>query len=232
MLERLVARPTRVPAEATPPLLASAAVHLAIALVLAGVVAHATHEATRDRPDERAMLLLPLLPSSAPPEATRLDWEGGTTAGAGAPDLLAGSGRGRGISVGSGRRRARVVPGTEVGPTEGGANEPVYAFDADIEKPVSRHPLAGAPAYPPELLAARVEGTVAAEFTVDTTGLADSASLVILESSHPGFARALREAMPRLRFVPAEHGGRKVRQRVAQRYYFRLQVADTVHAST
>lgn len=229
MLERIV---TPRPRQATPPLVASAAVHLALALLVTGVLARAAHEALRNPPEERAMLLLPLLPSSAPPQATRLDWAGGTSPGDGPAGGLAGSGRGRGTAAGSGRRRTRVVPGALPGPTEGGSNLPVYAFDADIDRPVSRHPLAGAPEYPRELLAARIEGTIAVEFTVDTTGQADSASLVVLESTHPAFARAVRAAMPRLRFIPAEHQGHRVRQRVAQRYYFRLEIADSVRTST
>lgn len=231
MLERIVAPRPRVPTEATSPLLASAAVHLALALLAAGVLAHASG-VVGDEPDEQAMLLLPLLPSAAPPQADALAWEGGRSTGTGEFAPTSGSGRGEGVAVGSGRRRLREVPGTEVGPEEGGGLQPVYAFDAVLDKPVTRHPEAAAPEYPPALLARRVEGWVSAEFTVDTTGHADSASVVILEATHPEFEAALRAAMPRLRFIPAEHAGQRVRQRVAQKYFFRVEIVDSVRTAT
>lgn len=232
MLERIVAPRPRVPAEATPPLLASAAVHLALALLAAGVLAHASG-VVGEQADERAMLLLPLLPSAAPPEAEVLAWEGGTTPGdAIAVDAVEGSGRGDGSAAGSGRRLVRQVPGTEIGPEEGGGLRPVYAFDAVLDRPVTRHPEAGSPEYPPALLARRVEGWVSAEFTVDTTGHADSASVVILEATHPEFEASLRAAMPRLRFIPAEHMGQRVRQRVAQKYFFRVELVDSVRTAS
>lgn len=232
MLERIVAPRPRVPAEATPPLLASAAVHLALALLAAGVLAHASG-VVGDAPDEQAMLLLPLLPSAAPPQADALAWEGGTSPGDVLVDLpIEGSGRGEGAAVGSGRRRGREVPGTEVGPEEGGGLQPIYAFDAVLDRPVTRHPDAAAPEYPPALLARRVEGWVSAEFTVDTTGHADSASVIILEATHPEFEASLRAAMPRLRFIPAEHMGQRVRQRVAQKYFFRVEIVDSVRTAS
>ena len=227
MFERIVAPRPRVPTDATPPLLASIAVHVRVLLLLGGgAVAHATREDDADT--ERAMLLLPLLPSSAPPQARALEWEGGTSPGDGGTQEARdreGDGRGIGSATGAGRRPRRTVPGTERGPEEGGGIQPVYAFDAVLDRPVSRSPLAGAPEYPPALLAARVEGHVIGEFTVDEHGRADSASLVIAEATHPGFAEAMRAAMPRLRFLPAEHQGRPVSQRVRQQYLFRVEVA-------
>lgn len=228
MFERILAPRRRTPTVSTPPVLASLALHLLLAAVATGVVAHATRAAYEAEAERSPMLLLPLLPSSAPPEQEALSWEGGRSAGDGAPGPAAGEGRGTGRTRGSGRRAARSVPAAEPGLSDGGGIQPVYAFDARLDRPVSRHPLAGAPEYPPELLAARVEGFVVAEFTVDELGRADSASMAIAEVTHPGFEAALRAAMPRLRFVPAEHGGRPVRQRVQQRYIFRVEVVDTL----
>lgn len=228
MFERIVAPRPRLPAESTSPLVASVAFHVVLATLAMGVLAHATRTtAVHDAAEHAAEMLLPLLPSSAPPEETALTWEGGTTAGNGPAAPRAGAGSGLGIRRGSGRMRSRTVPGTEAGLSEGGGVQPVYAFDAQLDRPVERHPTAGAPDYPADLLARRIEGYVVAEFTVLPDGRADSASLVIAQVSHPGFAEALRAAMPRLRFIPAEHQGRRVSQRVQQRYIFRVEVTDT-----
>lgn len=232
MFERIVAPRPHVPTEATPPLLASVACHLLLAGLVAGALAQATRGPSAEPVTREAMLLLPLLPSMAPPQSTALRWEGGTSAGEGAPRPRAGEGRGIGLRRGSGQRATREIPGVEPGLEDGGGVQAVYAFDAVLDRPVSRHPLAGAPDYPPRLLAARVEGHVLAEFTVDERGRADSASLVIAEATHPAFAEALRAAMSRLRFLPAEHGGRPVRQRVEQRYIFKVEIVDTVQTTT
>ena len=63
---------------------------------------------------------------------------------------------------------------------------------------------------------------MAVEFVVDTLGLADSASLNIVSVSHIAFADAVREALPRMRFSPAELGGRHVPERVLQQFKFVL----------
>jgi protein TonB len=47
-------------------------------------------------------------------------------------------------------------------------------------------------------------------------------SVTILSATHEQFARSVREALPRMRFVPAEVAGRKVRQLVEQRFGFEL----------
>jgi TonB family protein len=97
----------------------------------------------------------------------------------------------------------------------------VYVAD-ELDRPVMRDPSSAAPEYPPSLEKARIEGSVAVEFVVDTLGLADSASLNIISVSHIAFADAVREALPRMRFSPAELGGRHVPQRVVQQFKFVL----------
>jgi TonB family protein len=228
VFERIVAPQPHAPAESTPPLLASVVCHVAIAALLMGLLAHAASTPDDGEAEHAVATLLPLLPSSAPPEQPTLTWTGGTSIGDGEARPRDGEGRGLGMHRGSGRMRTRTVPGAELGPPEAGGIQEVYAFDADLDRPVARHPLAGAPAYPSELLERRIEGHVVAEFTVDEEGRADSASLVIAEATHPAFTRALREAMPRLRFLPAEHRGRRVSQRVQQQFIFRIEVTDSV----
>jgi hypothetical protein len=103
-------------------------------------------------------------------------------------------------------------------PGDGGE---VYV-EADVDTPVSRDPASSAPAYPPYLEETHVEGFVIAEYVVDTTGLADSATLHIDIASHPAFVESLRAALPGMRFEPATLNGHKVRQRVRQEFVFQL----------
>jgi protein TonB len=96
-------------------------------------------------------------------------------------------------------------------------------LDFAVEKPVVQAPGSATPRYPELLKAAGVEGTVFAEFVVDSTGRAEAASFRTLKSSHELFALAVRNALPAMRFIPAEIGGRKVKQLVRQTFVFAIQ---------
>jgi hypothetical protein len=113
-------------------------------------------------------------------------------------------------------------------PGDGGE---VY-IEAEVDTPVSRDPSSSAPAYPPYLEETHVEGFVVAEYVVDTTGRADSATLHIDIASHPAFAESLRAALPGMRFVPATLNGKKVRERVRQEFVFQLGPAPTPSKTT
>jgi protein TonB len=78
------------------------------------------------------------------------------------------------------------------------------------------------PRYPSMLQSAGVEGDVHAQFVVDTLGRVERGSVRILDASHDLFAAAVRDALGRARFKPAEAGGRKVRQLAEQTFTFRL----------
>lgn len=92
----------------------------------------------------------------------------------------------------------------------------------DVDSAASRYAWSAAPTFPPDMLAARIPGFVRAQWVVDTSGLADTASLRILESTHPDFSRAVRDALPFMRFRPAKIGDAHVRQRVEQDFNFRI----------
>lgn len=79
-----------------------------------------------------------------------------------------------------------------------------------------------APRYPEMLRRAGVEGSVTARFVVDTLGMVEPASVQIVQASHALFEQAVREAIRRMRFVPAELQGRRVRQLVEQGYGFTI----------
>ncbi len=78
------------------------------------------------------------------------------------------------------------------------------------------------PAYPALLRSARVEGRVVVQFVVDTVGHVVPASIGIEKSTHALFSTAVRNALLRSHYRPAEVGGRRMRQWVAQRFTFTL----------
>lgn len=78
------------------------------------------------------------------------------------------------------------------------------------------------PGYPDLLRRDRVEGSVLATYVVDTLGRVEPGSFTVLESTHPLFERSVRDALAAMRFVPAEAGGRRVRQLVQQSFLFTL----------
>lgn len=91
-----------------------------------------------------------------------------------------------------------------------------------VDRFVVMLPGSAGPTYPEMLRAAGVEGSVLAQFVVDTSGRADIATLRILQSDHALFSDAVKAVLPRLRFAPAEVRGVKVRQLVQQPFRFGL----------
>jgi protein TonB len=95
-------------------------------------------------------------------------------------------------------------------------------FEFQVEKPVMQAPNSGQPKYPDILRQAGVEGDVLATFVVDTTGRADVSTFKVLRSTHDLFATAVRNALATMRFIPAEVGGKKVKQLVQQPFTFAI----------
>jgi protein TonB len=91
-----------------------------------------------------------------------------------------------------------------------------------VEKAVVAIPGTATPRYPSMLQAAGIEGDVRTQFVVDTLGHVERGSVQILEASHDQFSAAVRDALTRARFTPAEAGGHKVRQLVEQTFTFRI----------
>ena len=95
-------------------------------------------------------------------------------------------------------------------------------FEFQVEKQVSPVPGQAGPNYPDMLKSANVEGEVLAQFVVDTTGRYEPGSFKVLKSSHELFTSAVKTALGRMKFYPAEVGGRKVKQLVQQPFTFSL----------
>ena len=79
------------------------------------------------------------------------------------------------------------------------------------------------PAYPAELRAGKVSGSVTVMVVVDSTGALEMSSLKVVRSDHPLFTAAVRTALPGLRYRPAMVGSRAVRQLVRHEFTFRAQ---------
>lgn len=95
----------------------------------------------------------------------------------------------------------------------------------EVDSAASRYEWSAAPLFPPSMLALGQGGFVSAEWVVDEHGAADTTTLRILEATHPDFAKAVRDALPWMRFRPARIGNRSVRQLVQQPFYFQVTTA-------
>lgn len=113
---------------------------------------------------------------------------------------------------------ASTDPGIPVGLPSGNG-----VLDADgVDVPVRLRANAPLPRYPEILRQSRVPGFVRVRFVVSAEGRAELNTVEILEQSHPAFAEAVRNVLPRLRFTPARVGTRAVRQVVEIPFGFEL----------
>lgn len=92
----------------------------------------------------------------------------------------------------------------------------------DVDSAATRYTWSAAPSYPMDMLNANKEGEVLARYVVDTLGHADTTSFEVVSSTNKAFTRAVRAALPDMRFSPAQWNGQKVRQLVEQRFAFRI----------
>lgn len=94
-------------------------------------------------------------------------------------------------------------------------------FDFQVEKPAApSQPLSAR--FPEMLRSANLSGEVIAQFVVDTTGRADMSTWKVLKEDHPLFVQAAKQSVQSARFLPAEVGGRKVKQLVQVPFNFSL----------
>lgn len=112
---------------------------------------------------------------------------------------------------------AVVAPAADPAPR----TDSIYTI-VEVDTAVMESDNSVAPAYPLDLLKQHIQGSVIARYVVDTTGFADTSSLVIVSATNPGFAQSVRDALPYMRFTPAKIGSTKVRQLVQQPFTFRI----------
>ncbi|HLG04992.1 MAG TPA: energy transducer TonB [Gemmatimonadales bacterium] len=101
--------------------------------------------------------------------------------------------------------------------------------ELEVDSAVVRDPTSAAPAYPQLLLESAIAGSVTIRYVVDTAGAIDTLTYSVVSTTHPDFAQAVRDAVPRMRFRPAYERGQRVRQWVEQTFRFRL-ARDTLPA--
>lgn len=99
---------------------------------------------------------------------------------------------------------------------------PTVYFEFQVEKPAMARPGNPSPVYPTHLREGGISGEVLAQFVVDQNGSAEIRTLKFLRVTHNDFARAVRDVLPRMRFLPAEIAGCKVRQVVQLPFGFRV----------
>lgn len=75
--------------------------------------------------------------------------------------------------------------------------------------------------YPKDLRKRCIDGDVLPSVVVDGDGKPDMSTFTIIGASNPDFNDAVREAVARARFKPAEIGGFRVRQLVSSPVHFR-----------
>lgn len=116
-----------------------------------------------------------------------------------------------------------VIASPSNGGQQGGEGSGAAPFRADqVENQVGVIPGSAPPRYPEALRSSGVEGQVIAEFVVDEQGRAEEGSLRFVRSDNQLFEDAVRMALRRTRFVPADVGGVKVRQLVQMPFVFTL----------
>lgn len=117
---------------------------------------------------------------------------------------------------------APVIDSVEAAPgPESPGRDTVYSV-LEVDTAVVRLAASAAPAYPLKLLEQHVEGFVNAQYTVDTTGFADTTTFKVLTATNPEFVTAVRNVLPHMRFSPAKIGNYKVPQLVQQQFRFRI----------
>ena len=110
---------------------------------------------------------------------------------------------------------------TGIGKSGASPTDTEYRSD-QVDKQVAVVAGGVSPRYPESLRSSGVEGQVIAEFVVDEQGRAQERSVRFVRSDNQLFEDAVRVALRRMRFVPAEVGGRKVKQLVQMPFVFTL----------
>jgi len=178
----------------------------------------ATDDAHESVIESALRYLLPPDRPSVPSSEERVRWSA-SQAGAvpvARPDVYSESRTPAGTPTPAERDGAAPVPLAEAAAAEN-------AFTLlDVDTVAVRDPTSAVPAYPRLLERQGIEGMAVVRFVVDSTGRADVETFRIIETNHPLFGAAVREALPGMKFHPATVGPRKVRQMVEIPFGFQI----------
>jgi hypothetical protein len=197
----------------------SAGAHAALVVSVVAAASFPAREKPRERVEREVVYVLPSRPSETSARYSGGD-DGAVPRAEEGPLPVQ---RGRGVRNAADPVRSPIIP--VVMDSVEFAGNPVFVA-AELDKVVERDPASAAPAYPPDLEQQQVEGAVAAEWVVDTSGHADTTSFRVVAATHPGFVDAVRAALPLMRFRPAEIAGRHVAQMVRQEFTFRIHLPE------
>ena len=113
-----------------------------------------------------------------------------------------------------------VKGGTGNGVVGGITNANQTYFEFQVEKPAESMPDNPKPKYPSVLESSGIAGEVQAQFVVRSDGKADMDTFKVLKSTNELFTQAVKNVLPRMRFSPAQIGGKPVNQLVQQAFQF------------
>ena len=113
-----------------------------------------------------------------------------------------------------------VKGGTGTGVVGGVANTNQTYFEFQVEKPAEMVQGSPTPRYPSVLESSGITGEVQAQFVVRSDGKADLDTFKVLKSTNELFTQAVKTNLPRMRFNPAQIGGKPVNQLVQQSFQF------------
>lgn len=227
-MPRPIIRPLPTPGAGSPVgALISALTHVAVGVAIVGgpIAGRAVLENWDELPEGLRFLVPP--PKAPPSPEPALNYSPG--AGDGGTSTAK-------VERDDGARRA----GTRGGPASLGVDAPVPTLDAaaeaaamnamlatsyqllEVDSAATRDPSSAAPLYPPDLETRGIEGHVIMRFVVDSTGVVDMRTILTVEATHAGFDRAVRDALPLMRFRPAMVGNKPVRQLAEQLFRFEI----------
>jgi hypothetical protein len=113
--------------------------------------------------------------------------------------------------------KSSSMPAPQPAPPARADRNTMTYFEFQVEKPVTRLPNS---AYPKRPSGATEPGHVLAQFVVDTTGAPVMSTFKVLRAPSDAHAVAVREAVTRSRYLPAEIGGIRVNQLVQEEFVF------------
>lgn len=204
--------------------LVSAAVHAGVVVVLV-LSGQQVVNTVRDLIEESVQYLYPVPSESGlprPGQESESSFRSPRTVGPTAPrlaDHMNGDGRTAGVMHG-GAAFARDPSNAET--VEPGLGDNAYS-SVEVDAEAAIDPTSAGPEYPQAMVVRGVEGGAVLRFVVDSTGFIDMSTVQVTSATHKLFAKAVLDAMPKMKYRPARIGDRAVRLLVQQAFWFKIQ---------